>query len=118
MMLYSILRKSYIGEYQVNKELLFLFISPEVTAGECRTRCDWKGATLHIAGSSSYEDAVGIAKEYVDSGVTGIELCALFGNKGVSMISDAVGEDIPVGVVRFDHHPFFGDKSGDIVMKY
>jgi len=101
----------------MNKELLFLFIAPDATAGECRARCDWRGVTLHISGSSSYEEAAGIAKEYVDSGVIGIELCALFGNKGVAMISDAVGEDIPVGVVRFDHHPFFDDKSGDVVMK-
>ena len=93
-----------------------MFIAPDATASECRTRCDWKGVTLHIAGSSSYEEAVRIAVEYVDNGVSGIELCALFGNKGVAMISDAVGTDIPVGAVRFDHHPFFDDKSGDAVM--
>ncbi len=60
-----------------------------------------------------YAQAVQVAKELCTQGIKAIELCGGFGNKGVAMITDAVGVDIPVGVVRFDIHPGLDNKSGD-----
>ncbi len=96
-------------------QFLFLFAAPDKEASKCRSKVEFSGNILHIAGSSSYEEAVETAQKYAAEGVSVIELCAGFGNKGVAMISDAVGSGVLVGVVRFDVHPAFGNKSGDDV---
>lgn len=61
----------------------------------------------------NYDEAVEVAVKLVNEGYSAIELCAGFGNKGVNMISEAISYKIPVGVVRFDNHPAFDNKSGD-----
>jgi hypothetical protein len=48
------------------------------------------------------EEAVKISKDLVKKGVKVIELCSAFGNSEVARISEAVGKDVIVGVVRFD----------------
>jgi hypothetical protein len=45
--------------------------------------------------------------------VTAIELCRGFGQIGVGKVAAAVEDRAFVGVVRFDHHPGMGYKSGD-----
>ncbi len=60
-----------------------------------------------------YAQAAEVAKKLCDQGIKAIELCGGFGSRGVAMISEAVGQDIPVGVVRFDIHPGLDNKSGD-----
>lgn len=61
----------------------------------------------------NYKEAAEVAIQLVDEGYNVIELCAGFGNKGVSIISEAISYKIPVGVVRFDNHPGLENKSGD-----
>jgi hypothetical protein len=48
------------------------------------------------------EEAVKVSKESVKKGVKVIELCSAFGNSEVARISETVGKDVIVGVVRFD----------------
>jgi CRISPR/Cas system-associated endonuclease Cas3-HD len=48
------------------------------------------------------EEAVKISKELVEKGINAIELCSAFGNNEVARISEVVGKNIIVGVVRFD----------------
>lgn len=94
----------------------FLFVAP---GADPDIHCHWvKTPKVHLAvvGAGDYARAAGAAKKLVaEEGVAAIELCAGFGNKGVAMICDAVGEKIPVGVVRFDTHPGLGNVSGDAV---
>lgn len=96
-------------------QFLFLFAAPDKEASKCRSKVEFSGNILHVAGSSTYDEAVETAREYVAQGVSVIELCAGFGHKGTAMISEAVGSGVNVGVVRFDIHPAFGNKSGDAV---
>ncbi|MBP8083196.1 MAG: hypothetical protein KAZ87_08360 [Spirochaetes bacterium] len=96
-------------------QFLFLFVAPDKEASKCRSKVEFSGIILHVAGSSTYEEAVDAAREYVAKGVSTIELCAGFGHKGAAMISEAVGSGVNVGVVRFDIHPGFGNKSGDAI---
>ncbi len=71
--------------------------------------------TVHVVGVSTYSQAVKVAKDLKDKGCMAIELCPAFGNKGVAHVKEAVGEDIPVGVVRFDVVPALGGQSGDVL---
>ncbi len=71
--------------------------------------------TVHIAGISTYSQAVKVAKEMKEKGCQAIELCPAFGYKGVAHVKEAVGEEIPVGVVRFDAVPALGGRSGDVL---
>lgn len=91
----------------------FIFIAPGVDSKKNNHEFVSEGISLHAVGVSSYEEAVSIAKGFVDNGVGAIELCAGFGNQGVAMVKKAVGNKAHVGVVRFDNHFAFGNKSGD-----
>ena len=49
----------------------------------------------------SYEEAVIASIELAkERGVTTIELCAVFGPRGVAMVSEAVGETASVGITK------------------
>ena len=71
--------------------------------------------SLKVIGVKSYEEAETAAKELVAEGIEAIELCAGFGNEGVTRITKAVGGKALVGVVRFDLHPALNHQSGDKV---
>jgi hypothetical protein len=95
----------------------FLFVAPEA---DPNTHRQWiKTPVVHLAvvGVKNYAQAVSTAKALLAEGITAIELCGGFGNKGVAMIADAVEGKIPVGVVRFDTHPGLGNVSGDSFFK-
>lgn len=49
----------------------------------------------------------------VSKGCVAIELCGGFGSEGVAAVARAVRGKAAVGVVRFDHHPGLGHRSGD-----
>jgi hypothetical protein len=92
----------------------FLFVVPAAERERYETELDTPVVNMIIVGVKSYEEAVKASIELVkERGVTTIELCAGFGPRGVAMVSEAVGETASVGVVRFDHHPAIGFKSGD-----
>ena len=71
--------------------------------------------TVHVAGVSTYSQAVKVARDLKEKGCMAIELCPAFGHKGTACVKEAVGEEIPVGVVRFDAVPALGGKSGDVL---
>lgn len=91
----------------------FIFIAPGVDSKKNNHEFVSEGISLTCVGVSTYEEAVSISKELIAGGVGAIELCAGFGNQGVAMVKQAVGNNINVGVVRFDNHFAFGNKSGD-----
>lgn len=69
--------------------------------------------TVQVVGVSSYSQAVEVARNLKEEGYMAIELCPAFGSKGVAHVKEAVGGDLPVGVVRFDTIPALGCQSGD-----
>lgn len=77
---------------------------------------EFKAAFLFVvpdASPNEHRAAIQVSKELVKEGVSAIELCAGFGQKGVAKVAEAVGYRAKVGVVRFDPHPALGSKSGD-----
>ena len=94
----------------------FVFVAPEA---DPQTHRHWiQTPVIHLltVGVGSYAQAVTLCKELVEKeGVKAIELCAGFGNSGVARIAEAVGSNVVVGVVRFDHHPALGNVSGDTI---
>jgi predicted AAA+ superfamily ATPase len=91
----------------------FIFVAPQADPETHRQWIKTPKVHLVVVGVKNYADAVSTAKELLAEGIVVIELCAGFGNKGVSMIQEAVEGKIPVGVVRFDNHPGLGNVSGD-----
>ena len=95
----------------------FIFVAPETNPEEHFSVIDTPVIELTTIGVSNYEQAVDVAKALVDKGVQCLELCAGFGHEGVAAISSAVKGKASVGVVRFDSHPGFEYKSGDVLFK-
>ena len=94
----------------------FLFLVPAAERARYETSLETPVVNMIMVGVKDYEEAAQAAAELVRlRGVTAIELCAGFGPRGVMMVCEAVGEAASVGVVRFDHHPALGFKSGDTV---
>lgn len=94
----------------------FIFLSPSADPERDRTVVATGEVDLHVVGVANYEQADRVAAQLVESdAVTAIELCGGFGVAGTARVQAAVGEGIPVGVVRFDVHPGLGNVSGDTV---
>ena len=93
-------------------KLAFVFVASDADPVKHRTTIALEGLDLIVAGTKNYDQAVEVCQQLVKDGVSGIELCAGFGNVGAGKIADAV-PGIPVGVVRFDRHPAMDCKSGD-----
>lgn len=91
----------------------FIFVAPEADPSNHKAVIPTPMVELHVVGVKNYDEACKVAKELVDQGISAIELCGGFGNKGVAKVVDAVNHKIPVGVVRFDIHPGLSNKSGD-----
>jgi len=91
----------------------FLFIAPQADPVCHRSVITTPQVELITVGVKNYSEGVQAAKDLVRDGVGAIELCAGFGTEGVAMIKKAVDGKAVVGVVRFDHHPGLGFKSGD-----
>ena len=96
------------------KKLAFVFVSPDVDPVKHRMTIALTDLDLIVAGTKNHTHAVEVCRDLVKEGVSVIELCAGFGNVAAGKISEAV-PGIPVGVVKFDRHPFLGGKSGDEV---
>lgn len=91
----------------------FLVVAPDANKEKDRNLIESKVVDLLTIMVKNYEEAIEVAVSLVNDGFVAIELCAGFGNKGVNMISEAISYRVPVGVVRFDNHPIFENKSGD-----
>lgn len=95
----------------------FIFIAPGIDSSKNNHEFTSSGISLRAIGVSSYEEAEKISIELVNEGVGAIELCAGFGNEGVARITKAVNGKAQVGVVRFDNHFAFDNKSGDSIFQ-
>jgi hypothetical protein len=93
-------------------KLAFLFVADHVDRAKHRAEFAFGDVVLFVRGVANYAEAKEMAIELTDQGVTGIELCAGFGNEGTGIIASAVKGKAIVGAVRFDVHPAFG-ASGD-----
>mgnify|MGYP000789334689 CR=1 FL=1 len=94
--------------------IAFIFITEGCDPASDCSLIRSKNITVHVVGVSTYSQAVEEAKKLKAQGCMAIELCPAFGHKGVAYVREAVGDEIPVGVVRFDVVPAFGGKSGDV----
>ena len=91
----------------------FIYVAPGQDPEKQNAVIPSDDLTLYVVGCSTYDQAEKEAKRLVNEGIGAIELCAGFGNEGIARIRRAVGQEIPVGAVKFDYHPAFGFKSGD-----
>jgi len=94
-------------------KVAFMFVAPEVDYNKHRATIDSPIVNLSVVGVKNYDEAVTVALQLVEEGITAIELCAGFGTEGTALIAKAVGDKAVVGAVRFDLHPAFEHQSGD-----
>ena len=94
--------------------IAFIFATEGCNPDEDSAVIRSKNITVHVKGVSSYSQAAETARQLVEKeGCEAIELCPAFGSRGVACIQEAVGDKIPVGVVRYDQVPALGGRSGD-----
>jgi hypothetical protein len=91
----------------------FIFLAPDVDPQKDRQTVVTPQVELTAIAASNYKEAEAVAVELVNEGITAIELCGGFGNRGTARIAEAVAGKAAVGAVRFDGHPGLGGKSGD-----
>ena len=96
-------------------EIAFVFVTQGCDPEKDRARIVSENITVNMVGCPSYSVACQEARKLVAAGCCAIELCPAFGSKGTAYIQEAVGPDIPVGVVRYDLIPPLDYKSGDSV---
>lgn len=91
----------------------FLFIAPKANALQHTATVITPEVEVVTVGVADYAAACQAAQDLVAQGCVAIELCGGFGAEGVARVTRAVEGRAVVGVVRFDHHPGFGHRSGD-----
>lgn len=87
---------------------LYMFTDETADSTKHRAVIDTPNITLIAIGVSSEEEAVKIAKQYVEEeGIHLIELCGASGYAGGKAVCDAVGDTVPVGIIvhQFDNAP-------------
>lgn len=60
------------------------------------------GFSTQIAGVSSDEEAIIVAKNMIETGIQVIELCGSFGLESAEHISNSLDTDVPIGYVTFN----------------
>ena len=93
----------------------FMFIAPQGNPQQHVATVTTPEVEVVTVAVADYAGACVAAKELVEMGCVAIELCGGFGAEGVALVSRAVRGQAVVGVVRFDHHPGLGHRSGDEV---
>ena len=91
----------------------FMFIAPQGNPRQHVATVTTPEVEVITVAVADYASACLAAEDLVGQGVTAIELCGGFGSAGVAAVARAVGSRAVVGVVRFDHHPGLGHRSGD-----
>lgn len=91
----------------------FIFLTPDKEGPVVDHEMNTLSITMRVCSATSYKNAIEIAKKVVNDGVEVIELCGGFGVHGVSMLKQALPDNILIGVVRFDNHPGLNFVSGD-----
>ena len=95
-------------------QVAFVYIVPDGDPTKHRATIS-KSAFLDltIIGVRDYTQGAQVARKLASKGVHTIELCGGFGHTGAAKVAEAAGDNVMVGVVRFDCHPSMGFKSGD-----
>ena len=91
----------------------FIFLSSQGDPAVHHNVTDAGDVKLSTFAVKDYTAACKLAEQLVGQGFVAIELCGGFGIQGVAAVDRAVGGKAVVGVVRFDHHPGLGHRSGD-----
>lgn len=91
----------------------FIFIAPEANPSKDVSLIKTKNVQIKTIGVPSYQKACDLLTVLHEEGVQAVELCAGFGNQGVSEVIKAAAGRMFVGVVRFDNHPCLNNVSGD-----
>ena len=91
----------------------FMFIAPQGDPQTHVAKVTTPQVEVTTLAVADYAAACRAAEELVAAGITAIELCGGFGHEGVAAVARAVRGRAVVGVVRFDHHPGLGHRSGD-----
>lgn len=91
----------------------FIFLSPQADPAKDKSIVKTPDVELHVIACKNYEEACKISKQLLEENFAAIELCGGFGNIGAAVVTKAIDNKIPVGVVRFDIHPGLNNKSGD-----
>jgi hypothetical protein len=79
--------------------VLYMFRDPTADSTIHKALIETEAGMVYIVGVSSIDKGAEIAKEMVDNGIALIELCGAFGYEGAKMVSDAVGDKVPVGMM-------------------
>ena len=93
----------------------FIFIAPQGNPQQHQATVTTPEVEVVTVAVSDYAGACQAAEDLVNKGCVAIELCGGFGAEGVAQVTRAVRGKAVVGVVRFDHHPGLGHRSGDEV---
>ena len=91
----------------------FMFIAPQGDPHTHIAKVTTPQVEVTTLAVADYAAACRAAETLVAAGITAIELCGGFGHAGVAAVASAVRGRAVVGVVRFDHHPGLGHRSGD-----
>ena len=83
----------------MNPKGLFMFVDSSADSSKHRAIISTSKFTISIVGVSSIEEGASIAKQFAEEGVRIIELCGAFGYAGAKVISEAVGDQVSVGMM-------------------
>ncbi|SFR63793.1 hypothetical protein SAMN05216203_2046 [Marinobacter daqiaonensis] len=84
-----------------HKHLAFLILVPTVGSNAVSTQSG-EGFTLSLATVDNLVSAKQLASDLRDQGVHAIELSAAFGENGLAAIRAVVGDNIDLGLVRYE----------------
>lgn len=78
---------------------LYMFVDPSVDPTKHRAEIETPKSKTVIQGVRSIEEGASMAKQFVEEGVSLVELCGGFGYAGAKAVSDAVGDRASVGMI-------------------
>jgi len=78
---------------------LYMFVDPSVDLTKHRAEIETPKFKMMIQGVRSIEEGASMAKQFVEEGVSLVELCGGFGYAGAKAVSDAVGDRASVGMI-------------------
>jgi hypothetical protein len=100
-------------EEAMKRRVAFMYIIGDIDK-EVISEQEFDNVVMMFVGVGSYEmatqSAIRLRDEYK---VSAIELCAGFGIEGHAIVKKSVNDDVPIGAVRYDMYPGYGNISGD-----
>lgn len=97
----------------MKRKVAFMYIIGDIGNNVTIKEEEFENVIMMFVGVGSYDMASKTALKLKDEGVGAIELCAGFGIQGHALIKEAVNSEIPIGAVRYDVYPGYGNISGD-----